>query len=414
MQYQRKRVGGVRSIADPLPVYPVTRGKASALYTPFLTVAKALIMRKVVKSVTPFFYQTSWYYKQNGKRHRIQSGTDAEKAAYKSGTKLKPTADIVALANQMAAEVTSVDDVPKGKGGSLTVETLCHLYLTDLEAGDNLDPDTFRLYTITLKQLCKKTGDMKIDDVRPSTIRQVKQSYANLWRKPNTVRYKITTIKQVFNWAVSEKLIAENPITSVELPTYTKRDYLINKDEIAAILEHANPAYRRFFIALLETGRRPEDIAGATPRDIGETGRGMTLQVIGKTFKKTGRKDTVFLPTRIADMVRARLKEIDAIGLGNNAPLFPKLDGKAYTRRMWVKAMATARKRGNLHPEICTYSARHYFITNALIKGVPAATVAKMVGNSVATIIKYYEHLEQASANMYFQHAETAASGVQL
>ena len=44
---------------------------------------------------------------------------------------------------------------------------------------------------------------------------------------------------------------------------------------------------------------------------------------------------------------------------------------------------------------IVAYSYRHTYITDALQRGVAIATVAELVGTSVAMIQKHYGHLEQ-------------------
>jgi hypothetical protein len=53
----------------------------------------------------------------------------------------------------------------------------------------------------------------------------------------------------VFNWAVKEKLLSQNPIKGMERPRQQSRDSFASDEEVQALLRGAAPAFRLFLLA---------------------------------------------------------------------------------------------------------------------------------------------------------------------
>ncbi len=75
------------------------------------------------------------------------------------------------------------------------------------------------------------------------------------------------------------------------------------------------------------------------------------------------------------------------------ALLFPGDGGKVMPRQAWGDAIRHAREALGLPADTCGYSFRHSGITDLLLAGVDALTVAKLSGTSIRQIDRTYGHL---------------------
>jgi len=74
----------------------------------------------------------------------------------------------------------------------------------------------------------------------------------------------VRTAQRVFNWAVKEKLLSQNPIKGMARPRQQSRDSYVSDEEFRALLRAAASAFRLFLFLLRQTGARPSEVRELT------------------------------------------------------------------------------------------------------------------------------------------------------
>jgi integrase len=139
-------------------------------------------------------------------------------------------------------------------------------------------------------------------------------------------------------------------------------------------------AFRDLLVALRLTGCRPSEIATLTADRV-RLDEGLWL-VKNKTRRKTGLGfRPVYLDKPMLDLSR-RLLAAHPEGL-----LFRNMAGGRWQTRIIVNRFLRLRAKLGYGPECTAYAFRHLYITDALERGIPPATVAELVGHSSLTMI---------------------------
>jgi integrase len=156
---------------------------------------------------------------------------------------------------------------------------------------------------------------------------------------------------------------------------------------------------------LVHTGARPSELAWATWGDVrwaeAIDGAGNPMAVVAradwKNSKKSGRVRRIYLPARL---VRAMRRRSEGRGVGDL--IFPRPDGERYTSYGLAgrtgKLRKLAARDGVVIGErdgsaITNYLWRHTAASSLLMGSVDVATVAELLGTSVAQIQRTYGHL---------------------
>lgn len=124
-----------------------------------------------------------------------------------------------------------------------------------------------------------------------------------------------------------------------------------------------------------------------------------------KTHHKTGKPRTIVLSPRASEIVQKRCQ-----GRSPCDPLFIRRDGKAWTVSCVADRLNAIKERAGVRPNITAYGFRHLWCSDAILSGVDVATVAAMMGTSVAMIERTYGHLR--SARLMEVHEQVKASRV--
>jgi integrase len=103
---------------------------------------------------------------------------------------------------------------------------------------------------------------------------------------------------------------------------------------------------------------------------------------------KKGKRRVIYL----TDKVRLLLRKLAL--RHPTGPLFRTRTGRHWTTQVLSKWMRKVEEALQI-PRLTPYAWRHTMITDCLAKGMSADIVAELVGNSPATIAKYYSHLDQ-------------------
>jgi integrase len=103
---------------------------------------------------------------------------------------------------------------------------------------------------------------------------------------------------------------------------------------------------------------------------------------------KAGAGRRLLLPESAAELLRAQAK-----GKLPLAPLFGRMDGKAWDKDAWKGPFKAAALAASLPSGAVAYALRHSAITDLCTDGLDLMTVAKLAGTSIRMIEAHYGHL---------------------
>src|SRR5207253_2570501 len=95
----------------------------------------------------------------------------------------------------------------------------------------------------------------------------------------------------------------------------------------------------------------------------------------GKTSRRTGRKRVIHLQPEALEICRQLAAEHP------DGPIFRNEDGAPWTKDAINCQIRRLRKRAGLGRDVFAYAFRHLFVTDALERSVPVATVAELAGH---------------------------------
>lgn len=167
-----------------------------------------------------------------------------------------------------------------------------------------------------------------------------------------------------------------------------RRDVYLTREERRAILASLPDDAAAFVRGLCALPLRPGALAELRADDFNP--RTAELK-IGKD--KSGQDRKIKLPAETVALFKEHRK-----GKLPAAYLFVQADGKPWNRHAWRLPINEAVAAAGLTPQVTAYAFRHSTITDLIVAGVPALTVAQLSGTSVAMIEKHYGHLLQGQA----------------
>jgi integrase len=219
-----------------------------------------------------------------------------------------------------------------------------------------------------------------------------------------STRRLVEALNACYKWGIATQRIKENPfagyVGTIRKTAYNRREAFTAKDRdtILSEFQTRDPYFWGYVAFAFRTGARHEEIRGLEWGHIGtQTIRFQQAIATGTTepgpLKTQERRD--FPLSRPITEALTHQKGLHPRWVFPSHGGIP-LDSSNFRGRhweCWVKPLAQNRKIDWYLPPSHT---RHTFITLALQAGVPVADVAKLVGNSAATIWKHYAQANRA------------------
>jgi integrase len=318
-----------------------------------------------------------WYVTIGGKRHRLAEGREGRAEAEREFHRLMLTAG-------------KVETDPS----RLRAEDLCDLFLEafrgQVERGERTVA-TLDSYTRFLFSACDVIGATRAPDVRPKDL--LRWADAHAWN-PTSRCDALSTVKVAFRWAHRAGYLATDPLATLELPHPLRRELAPTPAQADALVAAATGPFRDFLIGLRETGCRPIEPATLTADRV-DLNAG-TWRVRNKTRRKTGEPwRTVYLTQTTIDLTRRLIAE------RGDGLVFRNGLGTGWTRQGYSPHFLRLRRELGYGPECCAYGLRHLYITDALERGIPPATVAELVGHtSLNMIMRVYSKLRDRTDHL--------------
>jgi integrase len=342
----------------------------------------------------PFFRKfDGWWYAQlrvgsTRKQVKLVKGRENEARAYE-------------LFNEMAAK----EPQEVVESATLTVFDAFKLFIT--WSRKEQKPATAELARHFLQSFSdheyerKACGCLKVAALKPL---HVTDWLAGRKWNSTTRNRAISNVKRALNWCVDQGVLLKNPVHGMKKPKERRRETTLTSEErqqiVAAVRDEA---FKQFLYALGQTGARPIEIRTVTAGDL----RGGYWEMEGKSSDRTGEKRCIYLTPGMITLCQelARLRP--------EGPLFRNTRGEPWTRNAIRIRFRNLRDRLGLPAGVVAYAFRHTYITDALEKGVPIASLAELAGHRdtrmISTVYSKLSHRRRHLAEMAAKAAEEAS-----
>jgi integrase len=328
----------------------------------------------------------AWYVKVNGRQRRLGKHPEGAPAPKKGKKGWNPPKEIRDAFHKLLA--LGPAELPKKQ--ELLTAHVCDLFLTWSEK--HHDDRTYRWYRSFLNSFCncEGIGDLSATEIKPYHVTHWLDEHPK-WR--NSRRCAVICVKRAMYWAHGEGLLKENPLRGLKKPPAVRRERIVTPEEWAELLAAVrDQEFKDFLFALRETGCRPGEVRKVTAEQV-NLELGVWVLEHHKTRKKTGLPRVVYLTPGMIELSK-RLCERWPEG-----PIFrgPKRTGyKPLTRNGLRCRFRRLRAKLPQLKGVISYIARHTYITDALERGVPVATVAELAGHKDLKMIQqHYAHLSE-------------------
>ena len=313
----------------------------------------------------------AWYCQWKGEQYRLADGEANEGEAW---------AALARLLGEGEAR-----PIPELRVNALFVE-----YLAKVER--ETESVTFGNYERVLQRFTTSHGARPAATLRPFDLTGWLDSLGRL--RPATRNTYTTIIKQAFRWAEVQGLIEQDPLRHARGPIPGRREVILTERQARTILATApEPEFRDYVRALWETGCRPGEARRLTADQVDL--RAGVWTVKNKTRRKGDPTRSVYLSARMVELSR------ELIDRHPEGHLFRSPQGQPFSETWVERRFQRIRKTLGYGPECTAYSFRHLFITDALERGVPIATVAELVGHrSTAMIMRVYSKLSERTQHL--------------
>jgi integrase len=267
----------------------------------------------------------------------------------------------------------------------LTVTRLVDLFLAHVKL--HSAPGTFKFYHLYLREFVTFVAPCRVDELTTSLVYDwLAKRYGKC---SDSCRHGAArAIVRALNWAIQEHLIERSPLKHFKKPAPSRRETFITGAQYAALLkyvrEHSEGAQTRADVIkfLWHSGARPLESRIVEASWL----TGSKIEIPKELSKGKRKARVIYLDSMAAAIVR-RLAAQHPTG-----PLFRNHFGKAWGKNS-LGLMLNRLGRKISMADLCAYSFRHAYITRLLEKGIDAATVAELAGNSVAMVTENYNKI---------------------
>ena len=284
-----------------------------------------------------------------------------------------------------------------------------------------LRPRTLERYHQLEERTYAAIGHLKMDKI---TMRHLQKFIDNLSEKginkrtggglaPKSVRHYLNFISDVFDYAIKNRIVKENPCRLVTLPELNRKEkdcYTLEEAQelIERLKSKAPMKYQAFFILAIYSGFRRGEMLGLEWKDIDfQTGiikiersslYTAELGVYTDTTKTEGSKRMLKLPEAVMKLLKKYRKEqmIDRLKLGDQwhdyDRVFTKFNGEPMnpaTPYGWLKKFC---EKENIR-FLGIHCFRHLNASLLISSGVDVKTVSAALGHSqTSTTLNIYAH----------------------
>jgi integrase len=283
-------------------------------------------------------------------------------------------------------------------------------------------PSTRRTYQYDVDKIVAYFGALPLAKLGPQ---QVQGFYADLLKTHSATRahHVHSVLHHALYDAVRLSLIDKNPADLVDAPPQTRREMqTLSEDQANALLRAAEGhRYETLFLLAMRTGMRRGELLALRWPDVDLRHGALVVHastqrvdrpgeriIIGDTKTANSHRTVKVSPT-VVEALRAHQHQQKEARLAATdwQPLdlvFPGRGGSILPPELPSRALDALLRAAGL-PDVRFHDLRHTAVTILLARGVQPHTVAKMIGDDVALMLRTYAHvspaqLEQAASVM--------------
>ena len=343
-----------------------------------------------------------WYanYQAGRKQHRVSLKTTNKKVAQRKALRIDTE---LATGQWKPATETA------------TVEVAIAAYLEKLRA-DDLAAKTLGKYEMLLKRIGALAVDRNARDVSHLDLGFVdayRAMRAKAGAKQKTIYGETVFLRQLVNFAQTRNMVEKDPLLGIKLkkPKPTRQPCW-TADQVAQILAATPSDVLPALTLLAETGMRFGELQWLTWDDVELREHDGAIHVRQKEGWRPKTGDQRTIPLSLAAQTVLRVLPRTWRWVVTMPPSQMCLSqGRQWTERRLLASLKTIIEPLGLPGKLHTF--RHYFISNALLNGMPEAMVRKWVGHVDAKIIKIYTHMNDEASRAAMQRLAEANSKLQ-
>lgn len=320
-------------------------------------------------------YQVYWTNPFSGKRESVfcESLPEAQKTEAQIKYRLKWEKESFRPAESEKEEVSDT-----------TLGGVIYAYFQERQ----LPQASVRTIMIRLRAAVEMFGKKAIGDITDSDIGKLMLRISSTGIKPVQVRIRMRTIKTVFIWAKKRHLIQSIPDWP-EMPSGTFEHFVPpTQEELARILEVAQPHIKRAVIIATRCGCRvgSSELLKLRWEDVDWDRSVLRVHAARKNLSEPLRE----VPIR-SDVVPL-LRQWHNEDAANGIEYICHFCGRKL--KSFATSWQTALRNAGITRRIRPYDLRHAFATELIAAGADLGTVAKLMGHTnVQTVLRSYQHV---------------------
>jgi len=282
---------------------------------------------------------------------------------------------------------------PSRKIAELSLHDLVETFFRSKEG--RVAPGTVRRYRYHAKDLMEFVAKHfpsveHVRGIRKIYIEELLEALRKSQREPKTLNALLQFVKALFNFAMQEGYVTENPAQRIKPFREPKQAQAVpfwSVDEVRLILENVKPAWRDAFEFLYHTGLRKGELMNLTWDDVNLKHDSPTIAIQSKEdwTTKTMKRRVIPLNASAVEIIRRqpRSKRHNYVFSGPGG-------GQVHRDKIYreLKRVLDALKlEGDVH------KWRHTFASHLVMHGVDIATVSKLLGHHSIEMTMKYAHL---------------------
>ncbi len=278
-----------------------------------------------------------------------------------------------------AAEVFDRKHGIKRRERKIGFREFARIYLEDymITVRRNFRPDVYRLNNV-----CDHFKDTDLRFITPLMIERFRKSKLQNGRTKSTCNRYLQLLKRMFNLAIEEGYVEDNPVRKVKL--YSEKDNLkeriLTEDEERRLMEICSDSLRPILVVALNTGMRRAEIFNLQWNQIDLKSKRIKVE-------KTKSGKMRFIPVNdvlINELRRLKIeRSLSPFVFSNPKTGKPYLDMKT--------AFKGACRRAGIS-NLRFHDLRHTFASRLVEKGVDVETVRDLLGHHSITVTQRYTH----------------------
>ena len=226
-------------------------------------------------------------------------------------------------------------------------------------------------------------------------IRDLKSYHVSQWLERRTAgtNYRhnlVRAVKACFAWAEQQEYVEQSPLRNLKVPAAASRgdEAYLTPEQWNKVVSATCGSFLDLLTVMHETGCRPQEARRVESRHFDRAGR---CWILPKSEAKGGRE------ARVIHLSDRAFEICQRLALANpDGPMFCNSHGKPWSAR--VLAYRCQRLSRRIGFEFTSYSVRHSFATDAILRGVDLQTVATILGHrNLNMLSKVYQHISRCS-----------------